>query len=152
MELAEEQGLTIDRTEFDQAMARQQRGQPRRRPPSGKRVARRSRNVRRLAAAATDFLGYDQDAGRWRNPGDRRTATARSRKRDAGQEVEVILDRTPFYAEAGGQVGDTGVLTLAGGDGRFTVRDTQRPVRASPATGASSKKEHCGSATGRGGD
>lgn len=41
----------------------------------------------------------------------------------AGEEGVVILDRTSFYAESGGQVGDTGVLVDARGD-RFEVRDT----------------------------
>lgn len=41
-----------------------------------------------------------------------------------GQEGVVILDSTPFYAEAGGQVGDTGVLKVAGGE--FVVSDTQK--------------------------
>jgi alanyl-tRNA synthetase len=40
-----------------------------------------------------------------------------------GDEVVVLLDRTPFYAESGGQVGDTGELSAAGG-ARLAVRDT----------------------------
>ena len=39
-----------------------------------------------------------------------------------GEEATLVLDRTPFYAESGGQVGDTGVLST--GYGRFLVRDT----------------------------
>ena len=41
-----------------------------------------------------------------------------------GDEGQVFLDRTPFYAESGGQVGDTGVLT--GSAAQFIVRDTQK--------------------------
>ena len=47
----------------------------------------------------------------------------RRREAVAGDEVEVILDRTPFYAESGGQIGDTGVLT--GRHGRGEILDTQ---------------------------
>jgi alanyl-tRNA synthetase len=48
--------------------------------------------------------------------------TQRVREAAAGDEVEVILDRTPAYAESGGQVGDTG--TLAGRQGRGEILDT----------------------------
>ncbi len=44
-----------------------------------------------------------------------------------GDEVELVLDRTPFYAEGGGQVGDQGVIT--GPEGRVEIRDTVRPRR-----------------------
>jgi alanyl-tRNA synthetase len=43
-----------------------------------------------------------------------------------GQQVEVALDRTPFYAESGGQVGDKGFLVWE--NGRMEVQDTRRPV------------------------
>jgi len=43
-----------------------------------------------------------------------------------GDEVEVFLERTPFYGESGGQVGDTGFITTSGG--RVRVDDTQRPA------------------------
>jgi alanyl-tRNA synthetase len=48
--------------------------------------------------------------------------TQRVREAAAGDELEVILDRTPAYAESGGQVGDTG--TLAGRQGRGEILDT----------------------------
>ncbi|MFN7131328.1 MAG: alanine--tRNA ligase, partial [Myxococcales bacterium] len=44
----------------------------------------------------------------------------------AGDEVEIVCDRTPFYGESGGQVGDTG--ELRGAKGRAEVGDTQKPV------------------------
>lgn len=45
---------------------------------------------------------------------------------NAVQSIQVVLDTTPFYAESGGQVGDTGVIV--GPHGRVLVDDTQRPV------------------------
>ncbi len=45
---------------------------------------------------------------------------------DSGQEVQIVLDQTPFYAESGGQVGDAGTLTSA--SGTVQIEDTQRPV------------------------
>jgi alanyl-tRNA synthetase len=45
-----------------------------------------------------------------------------------GEQGEIVLDRTPFYAEAGGQVGDTGQLTSAAA--RFEVTDTQKRTAA----------------------
>jgi alanyl-tRNA synthetase len=45
-------------------------------------------------------------------------------KAEAGQDAMVVLDSTPFYAESGGQVGDSGVLESAGA--AFAVDDTQK--------------------------
>ena len=43
-----------------------------------------------------------------------------------GDEVELVLDVTPFYAEGGGQVGDQGVLM--GPEGQVEIKETTRPV------------------------
>ena len=69
-----------------------------------------------------EFLGYEAMSA----PARILAMVARGRRRReavAGDEVEVILDRTPFYAESGGQIGDTGVVT--GRQGRGEVVDTQ---------------------------
>jgi alanyl-tRNA synthetase len=72
---------------------------------------------------ASDFVGYDQ----LQQVGCRVLALLREGKPvqsiATGESAIVILDRTPFYAESGGQVGDTGVLVGTGGL-RFEVRDT----------------------------
>ncbi|MDX1805163.1 MAG: alanine--tRNA ligase [Alcanivorax sp.] len=73
--------------------------------------------------AVTDFSGYqklsDEDAivGLYRD-GDAVDSL------NAGEEGMVVLARTPFYAESGGQVGDSGFLVL--GDNRFAVSDTKK--------------------------
>jgi len=46
----------------------------------------------------------------------------------AGQAGQVVLDNTPFYAESGGQVGDSGVLSAA--NANFSVTDTQKQTKA----------------------
>jgi alanyl-tRNA synthetase len=69
-----------------------------------------------------EFLGYEAMTA----PARILAMVAGSRRRReavAGDEVEVVLDRTPFYAESGGQIGDTGVIT--GRQGRGEVVDTQ---------------------------
>jgi alanyl-tRNA synthetase len=68
---------------------------------------------------ATEFLGYWE-----RGDADGLGVTAEARLLKIVDNEYVVLDRTPFYAEAGGQVGDTGVLEAEGF--RFTVKDTRR--------------------------
>ena len=70
----------------------------------------------------TEFTGYERIDGH-------ETIRAvlvdgEARNAQAGDEAVVVLERTPFYAESGGQVGDTGLLTWSGG--RFQVTDTRK--------------------------
>lgn len=70
---------------------------------------------------AVEFLGYDSLAAPARILA-MVAANRRVLEALAGEEVEVILDRTPCYAESGGQIGDTGMLT--GREGRGQILDT----------------------------
>ncbi len=77
-------------------------------------------------APATKFLGYDREqaAGRVLALA---TQSGKVESAETGAKVFVVLDQTPFYAESGGQVGDAGVLTGAGGV-RVRIDDTQKPT------------------------
>ena len=123
-ELANEAGLEIDRTEFDQAMDTQ-KSLSREASNFGKQSHRSLETYAGLKLPPTEFLGYDEDRARGTILAIIRSGGPQD-EAHAGDEIEIILDRTPFYAESGGQVGDTGLL--ASGDGQFRVTDTQRPV------------------------
>jgi alanyl-tRNA synthetase len=71
----------------------------------------------------TEFSGYDHLAGSGKITALIFDGAVVDEMR-AGQEGQVVLDQTPFYAESGGQVGDTGILTTD--TARFAVRDTRK--------------------------
>jgi len=68
-------------------------------------------------------------------------------KAGEGQRAEIVLDNTPFYGEAGGQIGDTGYLKGVGFN--FTVEDTKNPSRISLCTGELSARVKSTSAPGQ---
>ena len=116
-DVARERGLSIDQAGFDVAMEAQ-RGRAR----AASKFGAELRDSVKLSGR-TDFSGYERLAD-----GAQVTALifdgAIVDVLKTGQEGQVILDHTPFYAESGGQIGDTGILKSAGA--RFTVRDTQK--------------------------
>ena len=118
-DIARERGLTVDMAGFDAAME-QQRETAR---AAGKFTSNTGLPADLVAQLSpTVFLGYDQlDAG-----GLQVVALLKDgrpvQSLEAGDEAVVILDRTPFYAESGGQVGDMGVLAEQGVE--FDVADT----------------------------
>jgi alanyl-tRNA synthetase len=116
-DVARERGLTLDMAGFEQAME-QQRERARAASQFGVDYGQRLE-----LHGETEFTGYDRLADRGQV-----VALARGGEPaaalEAGEEGAVVLDRTPFYAESGGQVGDRGMLE---GDGcRFEVQDTQK--------------------------
>ena len=120
-DIARERGLGVDNAGFDAAME-QQRETARAAGKFGGGVQLPAELVATLQP--TGFLGYDSLAAEGLKVvallRDGRAVDAAS----AGEEVIVITDRTPFYAESGGQVGDTGVLEAP--QLRIEVADTRK--------------------------
>ncbi|MCH7498329.1 MAG: alanine--tRNA ligase, partial [Candidatus Marinimicrobia bacterium] len=113
--MARENGLEVDTAGFDEAMAAQRQ--------RARRGGKSQPEVLEMAwqtvtpGESSAFLGYETtESG----------ATIRQYRLGAEGLAEVLLDRTPFYGEAGGQVGDTGVITGKGFE--FRVEDTQHQV------------------------
>jgi alanyl-tRNA synthetase len=123
-EACREQNLTLDAQGFDQAIE-EQRARARKTGAFEQETARPA--IAELVGrfGATQFVGYDRLES---------DSLVRAILKDErlvpeaveGDEIEVVLDVTPFYAEGGGQVGDQG--TLVGTDGRVEIRETTRPV------------------------
>ena len=120
-DIARERGLTIDEAGFESAMNAQRE---RARAASKFGVDLRS-DVK--IDGQTKFTGYDSEVGSGRVSALLRGKESVQELR-AGEDGQVVLDATPFYAESGGQVGDCGVLVS--GEARFTVADTQKLGKA----------------------
>jgi alanyl-tRNA synthetase len=115
-ELAAEREMTVDEAGFKSAMAdqreRSRRGQATSWAVSGD-------------LPRSEFTGYRDLASEGKVAGLRKVGQATDVAGE-GDEVQVFLDRTPFYAESGGQIGDTGTITTS--SGRVRVEDTQKPA------------------------
>jgi len=120
-ELAAERKVTVDEEGFRTAMAEQKE---------------RSRRATPLRFAITkdtpksEFSGYDELTTETKVLAIRLGGDPVDVAME-GDEVQVFLERTPFYAESGGQIGDTGTISTAGG--RVRVEDTQKPLEGSIA-------------------
>lgn len=115
-DVAREKGLSIDHDGFELAMAEQR-----------KRAQQASQfgtdyNQSLTSEVQTEFTGYEQHFGNAVVQEifcDGKTVSSLA----DGQQALIVLDKTPFYAESGGQIGDTGTLALADGS-VFIVQDT----------------------------
>ena len=143
IELAAEYGVTVDRAGFDAALA-EQRERSRSTTKAGKdRQASAAQLYQSIQGRAgdTEFVGYETTSTEARIVAilrdgveyeDLEAKGEAELRVGPGAAAEIVLDRTPFYAEGGGQIGDRGVLRLGGGDGAaggdvvFEVEDAQR--------------------------
>ena len=116
-DVARERGFTIDEAGFEAAMEEQRQ----RAREAGQFDT--DYNAKIKVDGSTEFCGYTATEGRSNITHlfvDGEEVTSLS----AGDKAIVVLDETPFYAESGGQAGDTGVLETTAG--RFVVEDTQK--------------------------
>jgi alanyl-tRNA synthetase len=132
LEMAAEQGLAVDEGEFRRLMAQQR--QRAKDDAAGKKTGNLDISVFAQLldqSGPVTFTGYDDLDGDATVTG-LLVGGAPVPAAGADTEVEVFLDRTPFYAEGGGQLADTGLIRTAGsgaGDGALIeVRDVQAPV------------------------
>ena len=118
-DVAREKGLNVDIQGFEVAMEAQRN---------------RARNSSQFAGdsavqfeieQATEFLGYHETSAEAKILAMAINGESVT-EAEGNEEIQIVLDRTPFYAEGGGQVGDTGVLSVNGAE--FKVVDTKKQV------------------------
>ncbi|MDX2540744.1 alanine--tRNA ligase [Streptomyces sp. WI04-05B] len=127
LEMAAEQGLSVDEDGFRRLM-KEQRDRAKADAKAKKTGHADLGAYREIADAAgeTEFFGYDRTEGESTVVGILVDGVS-SPAATEGDEVEIVLDRTPFYAEGGGQIGDTGRIRIDSG-AVIEIRDCQKPV------------------------
>ncbi len=125
-EIAAERGTTVDEAGFAAEMdAQRQRAKKNWKGGDAAALGEFYRSVIE-DAGPTEFLGYDHDAASGRVLA-LIVEGVQVESAEEGTEVEVFLDRTPFYAESGGQVGDVGTISTVSGS--VLVGDTQHAIQ-----------------------
>jgi alanyl-tRNA synthetase len=123
-EIASESGVDLDEAAFRSEMEKQRDRARAASKQTGAVIEKTAYTELADELGATPFLGYGSDEAEARvlalvRAGERVSSLAE------GEEGDAILDRSPFYAERGGQVGDRG--TLSWGEGSAAVLDTRHP-------------------------
>ncbi|MCL6472141.1 MAG: alanine--tRNA ligase [Firmicutes bacterium] len=124
IEIAQDHGLGVDEVTFQNLMEEQR--ERARAAWAGERELRHVEVYQEVSEefGKSDFVGYEFDEVQ-------ATIKAIIKKNAvateavAGDEVEIVLNRTPFYAEKGGQVGDKGIIETE--SGKVEIKDTQEP-------------------------
>jgi alanyl-tRNA synthetase len=124
-ELADERGMKLDQAGFDAELEKQK--ERARQSWKGGEETQRPEFQKFSEAGGTHFLGYQAVEATGRVRGLFKDGAPVSSIEGARTAAEVVLDQSPFYAESGGQVGDSG--TLVGPRGSAKVLDTYSPVR-----------------------
>ena len=127
LEMAREVGLEVDESGFTRLM-KEQRDRAKADARAKKSGHTDLSEYKKIADAsgATEFVGYTQTQTESRVNAILVDGVG-TKSAQAGDDVEIILDRTPFYAEGGGQLADGGTITL--GDGTVVeIDDVQTPV------------------------
>ncbi len=123
-DMARDQDLTLDQEGYQKAMQEQRDKARAAWAGSGEAKVKPVYKDVAVSIKKPVFTGYEvtQDSGLIVAiiKGDKKVAEAHE-----GDQVEIVLDRTPFYAESGGQVGDKG--DLLGEGAKFSVQDTVKP-------------------------
>ncbi len=128
LEMAAEQGLSVDEVGFRQLMTEQRdRAKTDSRAKKGQHTdVRAYREVADAMGTSVVFTGYDEVVSDAKVTGIV-TVAGKVDQVDEGETFELVLDRTPFYAEGGGQLADHGLVELANG-ARVEVVDVQSPT------------------------
>lgn len=124
-EIAAAHGFTVDQTGFQAAMERQRTQARAARTQTGYLGDMSDSSLANLELPATTFLGYEQTEAEAKvlallARGERVERVAA----EFNEEIEVVLDSTPFYPEGGGQIADNGTIT--GRNGVIQISDVKR--------------------------
>ncbi len=120
-DILKEHSIKVNKKEFEEEMEKQRRRSRQDRESKGQIFT-----AKQINSPPTAFLGYDttEEEGKvtalWRTDKD---LDADLKK---GSEVVLVFNQTPFYAESGGQIGDTGKISFFNGEVVFQVLDTQK--------------------------
>jgi alanyl-tRNA synthetase len=118
-------GMTVDLAGFDAAMERQRAEARASWKGSGEQAEERIWFELRETLGATEFLGYDHETAEAQVKA-LVVGGAPAQRAEPGADIMVVTNQTPFYGEAGGQIGDTG--TIRRGSAVVRITDTQKKL------------------------